>query len=62
VIFDGGTGSFPTIVKPTPKPKPDPEDDKTKDDTEKDTETKDNASFIASTCLTIGAMTAMLAF
>ena len=61
VAYGEGTGTFPTIPKPEPE-KPDPEEDKTTDDATKDAETEDNASFIAATSLTIGAMTAMLAF
>ena len=61
VAYGEGTGTFPTIPKPEPE-KPDPEEDKTTDETKKDAETEDNASFIAATSLTIGAMTAMLAF
>ena len=63
VAYGEGTGTFPTIPKPEPtKPDDDKKDDKTTDETKKDGETTDNASFIAATSLTIGAMTAMLAF
>ena len=63
IAYGEGTGTFPAIPEPEPEKTDDEnKDDKTTDETEKDTETTDNASFIAATSLTIGAMTAMLAF
>ena len=69
-VFGSDKLTLPKIDKPEPKPDPKDEtnktdtttDDATKDTETKDTETKDNASFIAATSLTFGAMTAMLAF